>query len=255
MDDTKILTKALAETFISDDESLALYEFTAIEDDAAAVLSNYKSSLDLRGIVTLTTKAAERLAKHKGDGGHNVALCLDALETASDSVIESFCKHSGSLVLGLTSLTPGMSSSLGLHKGDLVLRGLEALSDGDAAVLRSHCGGIDLSGLTTLSDEAAQCLATIEGALTLNGLRSITDSAAQSLSGLNGGLYLAQLSELSDVGAYWLGQHRGYLALSSLLSLSRSLSDHGVQSLSKHPNLYVSGPLERRIKKAAGKKQ
>jgi hypothetical protein len=254
MENAKTLTKTLAGQFMKDDESLTLYEFTSIDDDAAEVLSKYRGSLDLRGLVSLTTKAADALSTHKGDGGDNVALCLDSLENIPLSALESLCKHSGSLVLGLTSVTTAMASLLGKHKGELELRSLEELSDSDAAALGSHCGGLNLSGLTSLSDKVAQCLAAIDGALNLNGLRTLSDSAAQSLSALNGSLYLAQLTELSDEGAYWLGQHRHYLALSSLHSFARSLSDKAVQSLSKHPNLYVSGPLERRLKKAAGRK-
>ena len=44
MSDEKVLTKEIAEQFLADEESVSLWEFTAIEDDAAESLSKYEAS-------------------------------------------------------------------------------------------------------------------------------------------------------------------------------------------------------------------
>ena len=42
MSDDKVLTKEIVEQFLADEDSVDLFDFTAIEDDAAESLSKHK---------------------------------------------------------------------------------------------------------------------------------------------------------------------------------------------------------------------
>ena len=114
MSEEKVLTKEIAEQFLADEDSVDLSEFTAIEDDAAEVLSTneptnpWGRSLYLFGLTSLSDSAAESLSKHKGD------ISLASLTSLSDSAAESLSKHKGfSLRLGgLTELSDAAAESL-----------------------------------------------------------------------------------------------------------------------------------------------
>ena len=58
MSDDKVLTKEIAEQFLEDEDSVDLSEFTAIDDDAAEVLSGSEWMLELDGLTTLSDAAA-----------------------------------------------------------------------------------------------------------------------------------------------------------------------------------------------------
>ena len=68
MSDENVLTKEIAEQFLTDEDSVDLdYEFTTIEDAAAESLSKHEGSLFLRGLTELSDAAAESLSKHEGN--------------------------------------------------------------------------------------------------------------------------------------------------------------------------------------------
>ena len=76
-----VLTKEIAEQFLANESSVAISEFTAIEDAAAESLSKHKYSLSLDGLTSLSDAAAESLC---GYGGR-LNIDLDELpESAAD---------------------------------------------------------------------------------------------------------------------------------------------------------------------------
>ena len=80
MSEDKILTKEIAEQFIADEDSVDLYEFIKLDDDAAEILSEKSgSSLNLEGITSLSDEAAESLSKLKGGN-----LQLDGITSLGD---------------------------------------------------------------------------------------------------------------------------------------------------------------------------
>ena len=212
----KVLTKAIAEQFLEDPESVDLSEFTAIEDEAAEILCRTEETeLILSGLTRLSDAAAESLAKHQG------YLSLNGLTSLSDAAAESLGKHQGDLWLkGLTSLSDAAAESLGQHQGTLLLSGLTSLSDAAAESLGKHQGFLVLDGLTSLSDAAAESLGKQQGDLSLDGLTSLSDAAAESLGKHQGDLWLDGLTSLSDAAAESLGKHQGDLTLNGLTSLS-----------------------------------
>ena len=84
--DEKVLTKEIAEQFLADEDSVDLSEFTAIEDDAAEVLSGYEGwAFMLDGISELSVAAAESLSKCES------YLSLAGLRNITDAVAERLC--------------------------------------------------------------------------------------------------------------------------------------------------------------------
>ena len=66
MSKSKILTKAIAEQYLEDEDSVNTSHFTSIEDAAAQALSQHQGWLYLAYLTSLSDKAAEALAQHKG---------------------------------------------------------------------------------------------------------------------------------------------------------------------------------------------
>jgi hypothetical protein len=62
----KVLTKAIAEKFLKNKNSVDLSEFTSIDDNAAQALARHKGYLDLSSLTSLSDTAAHALAPHKG---------------------------------------------------------------------------------------------------------------------------------------------------------------------------------------------
>ncbi len=72
MSDDNVLTKEIAEQFLADKHSVDLEEFTAIEDEAAEILSKHDDRLNLTGLTSLSDEAARALLS-----GHRSDLKLD----------------------------------------------------------------------------------------------------------------------------------------------------------------------------------
>jgi hypothetical protein len=122
-----VLTKAIAEKFLKDEDSVDLTGFTSIEDDAAKALAQHKRELWLSGLKSLSDAAAQALGQHQG------YLRLG----------------------GLTSLSDAAAQALGQHKGKIALPRLKTLSDTAAQALVSV---MDL-GLYLFSDEVRKTVA------------------------------------------------------------------------------------------------
>ena len=145
----KLLTKEIAEQYLEDENSVAVGDFTEIEDAAALVLGARKTSkwdsLDLSGLTSLGSTAAKSLSAFKG------TLYLS----------------------GLTSLSDGVAESLSGHEAKLHLGGLVSLSDSTAEILAKHKGELHLSGLKMVSEKAADSLIKCKGTLHLDALKEL----------------------------------------------------------------------------------
>ena len=138
MSEEKVLTKEIAEQFASGESFVTLNkrpygmrDFTAMEDDAAAVLAT------LHG-----------------------ALWLSDLDCISDAAAQHLESHKEMLVLGISELTDSVAASLAKHEGGwLSLKNVAELSVRTAEHLSQYSGAINLSGLESISDEVATKLA------------------------------------------------------------------------------------------------
>jgi hypothetical protein len=101
------LTKKIAERFLADPDSVYLWGFTAVEDDAAESLGKHEGELQLNGLTSLSDVAAESLSKHEGE------LQLNGLTSLSDVAAESLSKHEGILDLsGLREISQAAAQYL-----------------------------------------------------------------------------------------------------------------------------------------------
>ena len=230
MVETKLLTKELAEQFLSNPSSVDLREFTAVEEQASETLAKHKGWLDLNGLTKLSDQAAEALGKREGD------LSLMSLTSLSDHAAQALEWYHGSLSLdGLKSLSDAAADGLAHQLESLSLNGLTSLSDQAAEAFGNNCVPYELflDGLTSLSDEGAEVLAKHGGALHLNGLKNLSDRAAEAFAEHNDWLELNGLIRLSDQAAEALAKHKGGVALEGLTS--RGMNNGA------HPSLRQSG--------------
>lgn len=252
----KLLTKQLAQKFVSSSSSLSrVGEFTELEDGAAAILAKAKASvlryssvdpsglsgLDLSGLSSLGEEDAKVLSATKG------GIYLNGLASVSESAAEALGAHSGSLSLeGLRSLNVRVANGLAKHKGRLDLNGLTKIGSGVARALAQHQGDLHLDGLTKLTTEEAEALGRHRGVLHLHGLASLTDAAAAGLGNHQGSIHLNSLTSLSDTAAEGLSKHQGLVQLWAL----KSISDRGLLALHLGPaDCTWSASLTRRAKR------
>ena len=83
MSNEKILTKEIAEQFLENVNSVELSEFTAIEDEAAEILSKHEGTLWLSGLTSLSDAAAESLSKYRG----NLYLSLGKIPESAAAIL------------------------------------------------------------------------------------------------------------------------------------------------------------------------
>lgn len=219
-----ILTTDIAREALEDD-SRDLDKFSCIDDDAAAVLSDYRGyCLRLDGLVDLSAKSARSLA-----ASTNGPLQLNGLRSISDEVAAGLSEHRGGLELnGLISLSTSAAGSLATIResagqrahlslngllsltdeaaeyfvgfgGMLSLDGLQTLSTRAATALGKGCEYLSLDGLIHIDAAAAAALASIED-LSLDGVRQLDAPTAAALAGVER-LSLDGLEELSDAAA------------------------------------------------------
>jgi len=213
MCDEKVLTKEIAEQFFLRGFTVVLTNFTAIEDEAAKILSKSELELALDSLATLSDEAAKSLSNHQG------SLYLDGLTEVSDATAESFGEYRGHFgddlsLDGLTTLSDAAAESLSKGNNRLFLDGLANLSDTAAESLGGYTNDLSLNGLTSLSDAAAATLSNHQGELALNGLTELSDAAAESFSKHDGSLKLMGLQELSEAAAESLSKGISELAMS-----------------------------------------
>lgn len=159
------LTVKDAQKFLEEQNSFPLYDFTAIDDDAAEVIGKHRNPytrIELNGVTSISDSAIASLTRQSGDG-------LDG---------------SWSLSLGITNVSDAAAEVLGTHRGALSLN-VSSLSDAAAAALGKHVGDLALGALVEASDVAVLSLAGNIGSLSL-GLKSLSAVAAQGLAKHNG---------------------------------------------------------------------
>ncbi len=255
--DDKVLTKEIAEQFVKNPQlgSDRMHTFSAVTDDAAAVLEAYPLHLRLGGVVRLSVAAASCLARHKGDLnawkqfgviGREDYLNLGIYET-EDAVVEALSHFEGLLQLGLEELSQRSAVALGKHVGGLDLGYLREIDD-DCVDSISRVQGRLRLGVYELSDNALQSLSLHKGQLRLDSLEELSDVGAEHLAEHQGELGLLGLTGLSEKAAEGLSHHRHPLYIGQLDRFAREISDGAVRSLCKHPDLHVSGKFERKIK-------
>jgi len=128
MTDEKMLTRKIAEGYLQD-QRCDLSAFTALEDEAAEILSSHPDFLNLDGLKTLSDRSAEWLGRHV----HSLYLN------------------------GVASLSDAAAAGLGAHQKNLRLNGLANLTQVAAENL-SSCRDLELDGLTSLDAAAASAL-------------------------------------------------------------------------------------------------
>ena len=203
-----VLTRTEAAKFVRVPATVRLYEFAAIEPEAAERLSKYEGQLLLNGLSELSEQNAKRLSRHRG------VLALNGLASLSNSAVESLSWHRSVLSLnGLTALTDAQAESLRNYRGELSLRGVVQLTEDQAESLSGQRGSLDLSGLESLSSSQAEKFSKHQGDLLLNGLTELTPAAAIHLGHHHGKLWLENVANLSDAAAEGLAQHQGGLFL------------------------------------------
>ena len=91
-----VLTNEIAEQFleVEDDDSVDLKEFTAVEDVAVKSLGKHWGELSLNGLKRLSDTAANSFSKHRG-------LFLWGLTILSDAAVESLGKKKGGVYSNL----------------------------------------------------------------------------------------------------------------------------------------------------------
>jgi hypothetical protein len=157
-----------------------LSDFTAITVEAADLLGEEWSFIELNGLSNISLEVAQQLAKS------TVGLELNGLATLSDEVAVALAKHKGERLElnGLISLSDAAAESLSKHKGGdhkddgLELYGLTSLSDAAAESFGKHKSGIYLNGIIHLSEVAAKHLAKHKNTISLYGLAELSNEAA-----------------------------------------------------------------------------
>lgn len=251
MTKSRVLTQDIAEKYVRTNGKGNLSKYSAIDDDAALVLSSYKGySLELEGIKEISPKSATALARCKN------GLNLNGLRTISYEVASALSKCKDRLWLnGLSELSADAAKALSTCKGwHLALNGLTKLTpDAAIALGKSKVDNLYLDGIRTLTSEVASGLCNFKGStLYLNGLREIPFEAAEalgkskveflylkgvthlsrevaeSLSGYEGqSLELPGLKTLSLEAAEALGKSRAFnsLRLNGLTQISREVAE------------------------------
>ena len=227
---------------------LTLNGLTSLSPIAARVFAQSKRFLMFGGLTTLSLKAAQALAKHRGI----VELGVKELDAEAAAALAQF-KGRGLDLRELASVPPQALALLQANQ-DVSLperfrpeeparrtraagnRGrttaaASSLTNDDARALLGRVGVLEIPLVTTLSDSVAEILSGHKGgSLILPGVASLSDAAAKSLSRHKGPLHLTGLTALSDVAAGFLGRRTGMLRLDSLVALS----DEAAKRLSRH---------------------
>ena len=266
---------------------LCMNGLTSLSSAAAHVFAQSKRFLKLGGVTTLTLKASQALARHKGivelgvtELQAEVAAALSQFQgrvlnlrelavvplqaallqaNRNISLPEKFrpeeavrTKRSmgnrGRTMARASSLTDDDARALLGRVGILEIPAVTALSDSVAEILGGHKGGsLVLPGVSSLSDAAAESLSRHKGPLHLTGLTSLSDVAAECLGKRTGLLRLDGLVAMSDEAAIRLSNHSGYLSLRGL----QSLGDRAANSLSTHKGFMNLGSVSHLSEAAA----
>jgi hypothetical protein len=116
-----ILSKTIAEEFISNPKKIELHKYSDIDIDAAKILQKSKFyKIDLSGIANLNSDKLKIIVKYRG------WLKLDGLEEIDDNKAEILANHIGGLSLNsIKSIQPKTFQKLIKINGDIYLYGLK----------------------------------------------------------------------------------------------------------------------------------
>lgn len=84
----EVIEKAIASKYLKDQRSYNLNKFTAIDSDAAQVLSRYNGDLELNGLISMPEVVALALSEHRGG-----RLSLKGLRELSAEACDCLKKH------------------------------------------------------------------------------------------------------------------------------------------------------------------
>jgi hypothetical protein len=210
----KTLTVQIARSRLQD--YLDTSDFTAIEDDAARVLSTLEEeSISLDGLVGLSVPAAEALAKFKGE-----YISLDGITDLAPLAAASLAQYRGeNLSLGGLQLRAEISTQIAEYKGHLSLGNTSV----DLALIETfyaYKGTVWIGAVTHLGDEEAGKLAALisNGKVTsyLGAVREFTDCDGHLalLSALvkecqNGRIFLGGVERLAPRALKLLSEFEG----------------------------------------------
>jgi len=220
MSDEKVLTKEIAEQFLADEYSVDLSEFTAIEDDAAEVLSSsLQGFMSLDGLTEIPDSIAKLLFT-----GEPYQPNGDPFKPDDNTPLAANVSLNG-----LSAISDSVAASIGKYRReDVSLRGVAELTDFAAEELSS---ALDLTlGISSLSDASAKHLGRVP-ALRLPKLQSLSVTAAESFGNAENAwcLELGAVSEISDNALQHLIKRGG-----NNLDLGlKAISDQGAEILCK----------------------
>ena len=215
---SSISREVAAELIRHEGGGLSLCGLQHLEDDEAALLSQYpaKKYLRLDGITHLSAPAAESLS-NRGN------VSLEGIVELSPAVALALSQRKTSLSLdSVKTLSVDAASALSRCSGSLSLNGLEDISEEVAKALGSYKGSIELDGLATLSRNAAESLALNKTWVSLDGLSELDPNVAESLISASPSMSLSLkgLVTLSEELAGVLAHCGGDINLSGLRDLS-----------------------------------
>jgi hypothetical protein len=237
---------------------LLLGGITKLSDKAAEALAQHQGWIDLKGLDSISVRAATAFAARLGPTSLGCS-------TVSDGVAEELATARGLLNLDFVSQISPESIALLQANNNISLSTVDALYetltaegahevcdsmaptahytsiDDDAAAIlgeRYRSKGIftsflNFNGLKSLSELAATELVKCDVDLYLCGLTELTLPVATALSSAKAGLHLDGIRELSDEVATALSQHKGSLSLQGLVNIS----DHVALAFAKHGNV------------------
>jgi hypothetical protein len=260
------LSDPMAQALAEVEAPLNLFSLETLESVPLARKLASQDSVELMALTVLSPELALDLAFCQG------ALHLGADESSWDDAnlqelspvaAENLARHSGELVLGISSISPASAETLALHTGSLTLVGLSELSAESAAALAMYRGDLkvvtfgpeniamqllnkEAGGLSiwwdlgireegdagTLNQEIATAICQFKGdSLELNF--SVLDSAAaEIISTTEFALSLPVLREIDIEVAEALQSHAGTLRLGGLEGFE--ISDEAASQLVQH---------------------
>ena len=168
---------------------LYLNKVESMSDEALADLASHDGKIVLTGLKSITPRAAQALATHKG------ALLL-GLESPSDEIIATLSKLDGPLFLdAIKRLSDATAESLGAqHVGELGLDGVVELNDRQSQLLAKHRGMLRLRGVRGLTLKMASALASSTFGVTLADSPELTPEIRAALSRTHGNNNLAYVT-------------------------------------------------------------
>ena len=179
MSDEKVLSKEIAEQFLTDNGSVDLSEFTEIEHTAAESLSKYQGSLFLDGLTQLSDAAAESLNNFQG--GY---LGLGGLTVLSDAAILCCIANEEYDLPNVTDITPKQIRLFGNgFNSEMFKLGITKITKEQALAFSEFWWmELYLDEVTELDDETAEILADVKADLSIGGVRTLSPRAARAIA-------------------------------------------------------------------------